>query len=116
MGRYRETRFEPGYRQLPAPAHPFNAVRWSGVALILVGAAALVLIAGSRIGWLPRLGNTDLVPLVPLTAVGSALVNAGRRQGTEFAIAPERRRWMLIVVTICAAVFSAAIIIDIARS
>lgn len=119
MGGYRENHFEPGaYEQPGALVKSFNAVHWSGVALIFAGAAALLAIIAGRFRWLPRLGNTDLAPCIPLTAVGSALVNAGRQPATDLApnLTAERRRWMLIVVTICAALFSAAIIIDIARS
>lgn len=110
-----------GYRDRPGfdpngepsrPARPFNAMQWTGLALIVVSVAFNLGYLAGEIGWLPKwhIGPTTMIgPLI----LGVVLVNSRQQPVQDLApeLASDRRRWLIIVGSICAVILGAATIL-----
>jgi hypothetical protein len=114
MSGYRDTsNYEPyAGPRYGKPLRPYNWVQWSGVALGLFGVAGYLAYAADRLGWL-SLGWREPGALVALPLIGVALINSRRETIPDLApeLAAARRRWLVIVVTICAAVLGVAAVL-----
>ena len=111
MSGYRDTSgYEPyGQPAYGRPLKPYNMVQWTGVALVVVGLAIDAIYFAERLGWLPVKLGTPTLALVPLI-VGVALINSRRDPAHDLApdLAPARRRWLIIIVAVCAAILGLA--------
>ena len=99
------------------PMRPFNWVQWTGVALILVGVAAELYYMAGQLGWVRKLTESPMLGST-LVLLSLPLINSRREGVTDLApeLASARKRWMIIVIAVCAVILGAATIIDIARS
>jgi hypothetical protein len=95
------------------PLRPYNWVQWTGVALMLAGLALDALYFAGRLGWVRAPVNTPIYALPPLL-LGVSLINSRREEVPDLApeLAGARKRWLLIIVVLCALIFGAAIILD----
>ena len=114
MAGYRSSSYDPeaGLRWGP-PLRPYNLWQWLGVALTLVGAAIYALFLAGKMGWLePPLDHPTGAGALVLA--GFALTHSRRQAIADFApeLAPVRRRWLIITVTLCAVIIGAATIIE----
>lgn len=114
MTGYRSHSFDPNaYERQGPPMRPYNALQWTGLALVLAGICIDLVYFAGRLGWTPKLlGNP--APSTGVLLAGVALINSRREPASDPApeLAADRRRWMAIILTICAVVFSVAAIID----
>ena len=114
MSGYREHGFDPGaYERQGPPMRPYNWMQWTGIGFGLLGVAFYLAYFAGRAGWMPQLLHSPMVGF-PMLILGVILVSS--RRGTIPDPAPElagaRRRWMLIVATLCTAIFGAALIVQ----
>jgi hypothetical protein len=114
MAGYRDTsNYEPfGTQSGGRPMRPFNWVQWIGMALVLVSVASNLAFLAGEAGWLPKWGVGPSVAFGPLF-LGMVLVNSRRQPIPDLApeLAGARRRWMIVVVTICAVVLGVATVL-----
>ena len=55
MTGYREHSFDPNaYEQPGPPLKPYNWLQWSGVAVVIAGAAVIFAEWFGKLGWIPR--------------------------------------------------------------
>jgi hypothetical protein len=115
MSNYRQNSLDPSEprpEQGP-PGRAFNTAQWIGAVLAIIGVAAFAAQFAGRLGWIPRIGNNDAIPFVPLMALGTVLMSS-RRQSV-CATNPEalrRRRILAIAVLILAAILGAVLVIE----
>ena len=112
MAGYRESTFDPyGKTNYGRPLRPFNWVQWTGVALELLGAAVYVAFILSAFGWTRKLLDSPIYGVAPLF-LGITLINSRREERTDPApeLAAARRKWLAIVVAICAVILGIAAI------
>jgi hypothetical protein len=113
MTGYREHGFDPmASPRRGRPLRPYNWVQWTGVGLIVLGLAAVVLYVAGRLGWMFKTVS-PVIALPPIMA-GAMLVNSRREQVVDPApeLAAARKRWLIIVTIFCVVVLGAAAIID----
>jgi hypothetical protein len=114
MPGYREHSFDPNaYSEAGRPMRPYNWVQWTGVALILVSLAMNLAYLARDFGWLPFAPRIPSIAFAPLI-LGIVLVNSRRHPATDPApeLAAQRRRWLIVIVAICAVILGAALVID----
>jgi hypothetical protein len=116
MTRYRGTSSFDPFSTPSRPARPFNWVQWTGVALIVVGVALDLAFLAGEAGWLPKWRAVPSVAFTPLI-FGVLLMNSRREPVQDLApeLAPARRRWLTITVSVVAVILGAATIIDVVR-
>ncbi|WP_118857831.1 hypothetical protein [Sphingomonas mesophila] len=112
---YRQHSFDPGAYDQPGPVlRPYNWVQWSGIALMAVGAAIILVEWAGKLGWLPRwVEDTGFAP-ISLILIGSVLVSSRRAPGTPITDEQraKNRRTLVITALVCAAVLGAATVIE----
>ena len=114
MAGYRNSSYNPeaGMRLGP-PLRPYNGWQWLGVALTVVGAAVDLVFLASYFGWIsPLLDQPSGAPLLVLGGIG--LMHSRREAIPDPApeLAPARRRWMIITLTLCVLIIGAATITE----
>ena len=94
------------------PMRPYNWVQWVGMALVLISVAANLGFLAGEVGWLPKWHVGPSIGMAPLF-LGLILVNSRREPIPDLApeLAPARRRWMIITVSICAVILGVATIL-----
>ena len=115
MSGYRQHGFDPdAYAQPGPPVRPYNMVQWIGVGLGAAGLALSTLDIGAQFEWLPRWIDDPSPWSFILLLLGVVLINSRRHPATDVApeLAAARRRWLIITVTICAALLGVATAID----
>ncbi|WP_310467868.1 hypothetical protein [Sphingomonas sp.] len=115
MSGYRQHGFDPNAQEQPGPPlRPYNSVQWTGVALAAAGLTLSTLDIGRQFGLLPRVIDDPSPWSFILLLLGVALIYSRRHPATDIApeLAAARRRWLIIVVTICAAILGIAAAID----
>jgi hypothetical protein len=113
MSGYRENSYDPNtYDRQGPPMRPYNWVQWTGVGLGVVGAAICIYYLLGKAGWVPPIDSPMPGAILPL--IGVSLINSRRQTIADPApeLAAARKRWMLIVVTICTAILGAAVAIQ----
>ena len=108
MAGYREHSFDPNAAppgSYGPPMRPFNWLQWIGVALIVLGIGADLLFLAASAHLVPLNIKSPMLGTSPLV-VGIVLINSRRQQVTDPApeLAADRRKWMAIVLAICAVV------------
>jgi hypothetical protein len=100
----------PQYGQ---PMRPYNGVQWTGVALLVASIALNLAFLAGEVGWLPKWKFSPTLSTSPMI-IGVMLINSRREQLADPSpeLAPARRKWMLIVLVVCAVVFGTAIAIS----
>lgn len=112
MTGYREHSFDPyGSPNYGRPLRPFNWVQWTGVGFELVGVATYVAFIFGAFGWTRQLFSTPAFGMAPLF-LGISLINSRREERTDPApeLAAARRKWLAIVVAVCAVILGIATI------
>ena len=111
---YQQSSYDPGaYEQPGRPLTPYNWVQWSGVALGTVGIALFLIHYAGRLGWIDPIVDNSSAGFIP-TIVGVALINS-RREPPSLVTAEQRaanKRTLVITLTIVAALFGVAALID----
>ena len=99
--------------QYGKPMRPYNWVQWTGVALLVASIALNLAFLAGEVGWLPKWKFSPTLSTSPMI-IGVMLINSRREQLADPApeLAPARRKWMLIVLVVCAVVFGTAIAIS----
>ncbi len=114
MSGYRQSRYDRNaYERLGPPLRPYNGWQWLGVAFALAGLAISLVYFAGRLGWVaPLIDSTS--PALGLTLGGGALINSRRQPAHDPApeLAAERKRLLIITISICAAVIAVAAVID----
>ena len=92
---------------------PYNGVQKLGLALLLAGIALDLVYFAGRLGWISPLTRSSL-PVVALVLPGLLLVNSRRQAVPDLApeLAAARKRWLIIVTTVCVAVLGLATAIE----
>ena len=112
---YRDTsNYDPyGTMNQGRPLRPFNLVQWSGVGLALFGIALYAAYFAGRLGWTSELLDSPMFGFAMLM-LGVVLVNSRRESSHDLApeLAAQRKRWLLIIIAIAAAVLGAAALIE----
>ncbi|MEO6435146.1 MAG: hypothetical protein ABIP55_05235 [Tepidisphaeraceae bacterium] len=114
MSGYRQSTYDPDtHERMGRPMRPFNKWQWLGVAFAVAGVAVYLLYLAGRLGWIAPLLSSPTGGIGFLLA-GTALINSRRHPATDLApeLASARKRWMLIIVAICAAILGAATVIQ----
>lgn len=116
MSGYRVHSYDPNaYDRYGPPLRPYNWVQWTGVVLGIAGVALQLAFLAGRAGWMP--GWIDSPALgTPLVMLAVVLVNSRRQPAHDLApeLAPARKRWMIIIVTICVIVIGTATVVEFA--
>jgi hypothetical protein len=115
MTGYRDHSFDPnGGADSRPPLRPFTATQWAGLGLLLLGALAIVIYLLGRIGAIPKIID-DEIPFVSVMPLGAVLMNARRRTAPCDAEALKRRRIIVVILALAAAVLGAVLAFLIAR-
>ena len=114
MSSYRQHSFDPNaYEEIGAPMRPFNWVQWTGVGIGVLGIALYAVYFAGRLGWTKELLDSPMFGF-PFLILGVTLVNSRRHPAHDIApeLAAARKRWLIIIVALCFAIFGAAIAIE----
>ena len=115
MAGYREHSYDPNgdWGQQGRPLRPFNWVQWTGVAIEVVALGGLLAYVAGRVGIIPDWID-GAFPLIMLAPIGSVLITSRRESAHDPApdLAAARKRWLIIVVALCFAIFGAALAIE----
>ena len=114
MAGYRQSSFDPNaYQRYGKPLRPYNWAQWLGVVFAALGVLGYFAWAAEKLGWI-SIGFDEPAPFISLPLIGVALINSRREVLDDQApeLAADRKRWLLIVLAICAAVLGAAAIIE----
>jgi hypothetical protein len=115
MTGYREHGYDPNAYEQPGPVvRPYNWAQWTGVGLAAIGFVMLLLHVAGRIGWIPQWIEKPVPSAFMLMLIGVSIINSRRHPGTDPApeLAAERKRWLFIILGICAAMIGAAVAIE----
>jgi hypothetical protein len=110
---YRQSNFDPNAYEEPGPVvRPFNWVQWTGVALGSFGVAIFAYYLLGKAGWVPPIDSPMPGAVLPL--LGVSLINWRREPSYDPApeLAAARRRWLIVIVAICAVILGAALVIE----
>ncbi|MFL6731532.1 MAG: hypothetical protein ACJ8D6_05230 [Sphingomicrobium sp.] len=115
MSGYRDTsNFDPsGSPRYGKPLRPYNWAQWLGVVFASLGVLGYLVYAADRLGWI-SIGLDSPAPFISLPLIGVALINSRREELDDPApeLAQDRKRWMLIIVALCAAILGGALVIE----
>ncbi|MEO7409709.1 MAG: hypothetical protein ABIU10_00095 [Sphingomicrobium sp.] len=115
MSGYRQSSYDPdAYERMSGPVRPFNGVQWTGVAVLGVAAFMFLAFLAGELGWTRAILPSPIAALGPML-IGNLMINSRQQPSYDPApeLAPARRRWMIIVTIICAAVLGAATLVTI---
>jgi hypothetical protein len=111
MAGYRDrSTFDPNATpSLGRPLRPFNGVQWMGVGMMVVGFAMYLFYFAGRFGLMKELLNSPIIGTTTMI-LGVTLINTRRQELIDPApeLAAARRRWLIIVVAICALILGIA--------
>ncbi|MGZ2412044.1 hypothetical protein ACUXST_001465 [Sphingomonas sp. F9_3S_D5_B_2] len=95
------------------PERPFNWVQWCGVAMEVAALVGYGYFVAAKVGWVRDPGFDTMSIALPFLILGQTLIFSRRRDYVDPApeLAAARKRWLIIVVAICAAILGAATII-----
>jgi drug/metabolite transporter (DMT)-like permease len=114
MSSYRQHSFDPNaYQEHGRPMRPFNKVQWAGVGLGVLGIALYAVYFAGRFGLTQQLLDSPMFGFAALI-FGVVLVNSRRHPAHDVApeLAAARRRWLVIISVVCAAIIGAAVVIE----
>ena len=115
MSGYRQDSFDPNaFEQQGRPLRPFNWVQWTGVGIASIGIALSTLHLAGWIGWTPHWVDDPSPPAFIWLLLGVVLINSRRQPATDLApeLASARKRWLIIIVGLCAVILGAAAAIE----
>ena len=95
------------------PLRPYNKVQWTGVALLAIAMVAYAIQIAADLELIAP-PPVHAIPIgLPFLLIGVTLVYS-RREGADPApeLAAARKRWLIITVVICVALFGAAALIE----
>ena len=108
MSGYRQSSFDPsaGFDE-GRPLRPFNQLQWAGVAVIVVGIAAILATIAGRFG-LDVGDTTDWLPMgTTFCALGTVLINTRR---APLSPATKRRRMLIVLAAAALCALTAVLI------
>ena len=108
MTRYQQGSFDPNGVDNPAPLRPFTAVQWIGLAILVLGALALLVYILGRTGMIPKVID-DPIPLASLMPLGAVLMNARRQTAPCNPEVLRRRRIIIVILALVIAVAAAVL-------
>ena len=114
MSGYRQSGHDPDFtHRMGQPLRPYNGWQWLGVVFAIAGLAIALVYFAERLGWIPTLIDST-APVLGLVLAGVVLINSRRQPATDPApeLAAARKRWLVIIVAVCAAILGLAIAID----
>ena len=114
MGYRDKSNYEPfGNHGRQRPARPYNWVQWTGVAFGVIGIAIDLAYLFARAGWVPQFIDSPAIANGPLIA-GMVLINSRLEPVADPApeLAPARKRWLVIIVTLSVAAILAATVAE----
>ena len=105
MTGYREHSFDPNAFEQPGPPlKPYNWLQWSGVAVVIAGAAVIFAEWFGKLGWIPRWIEDAGVAPVTFMILGWVMINSRRGPSTLVGSEQlEKNRRILIVTGIAVA-------------
>ena len=88
-------------------------MQWTGVGSGLLGVALYLAYFAGRVGWIAQLLDSPMIGF-PFLILGIMLVNSRRETIPDPApeLAAARKRWMIIILTLCALIFGVAIALE----
>jgi hypothetical protein len=114
MTGYRDHSFDPnGGADSRPPLRPFTATQWAGLAMLAIGALAIAVFILGRIGMIPKIVD-DEIPFVSFMPLGAVLLTARRPTPCDSEVL-KRRRIIVVILALAAAVLGAVLAFLIAR-